>query len=102
MVEVTGEKLIALAKAGKPTRMIAAELGTTMSAIRTKASKLGLVLPVGFKSYTQADIDLAYQMKAAGMTGKQIAEKLDDPPISEATVYRILSNESPHGRWYEC
>lgn len=89
------ERLIQMIKKGYSPKVIAAELGVSVGAIRSKARKMGLVLPVGYKSYSQEDIDLAYQMKAAGMTNAQIAEKLDDPPVSVNTVNRILVNESP-------
>lgn len=87
--------LITRVKEKTPARMIAWELGVTMNAVRIKAAHLGLSLPSGNRSYTQDDIDLAYQMKDAGFSVNQIAEKLDGPPISAHTVRRILSIESP-------
>ncbi|MGT3827038.1 hypothetical protein ACUUMB_15060 [Enterobacter kobei] len=87
--------LIQMAKACTPVNEIAKTLEATPAAIRVKASTLGLVLPHGQKRYSQADVDLAYQMKAAGFSVRNIAAKLDDPPISVHTVRRILSNESP-------
>lgn len=89
------DHLLRMVKAGKPARVIADELGITINALRIKAKKMGLSFRYGLKSYGQDDVDLAYQMKAAGMTNAQIAEKLDDPPISVNTVNRILVNESP-------
>ncbi|MFV0261367.1 MAG: hypothetical protein ACK5JN_02860 [Kluyvera sp.] len=87
--------LVQRAKTSVPVEQIARELGATPAAVRVKASTLGLVLPKGRKSYSQLDIDLAHQMKNAGFRMRQIAAKLDDPPISIGTVRRILSNESP-------
>ncbi|MCY1697166.1 hypothetical protein OVA10_03560 [Lelliottia sp. SL45] len=88
-------QLIQMAKACTSVNEMAKQLGATPAAIRVKASTLGLVLPNGQKRYSQLDVDLAYQMKAAGFSVRNIAAKLDDPPISVHTVRRILSNESP-------
>lgn len=88
-------KLIRLAKEKAPVNIIAEKLGITVPAVRVKACNLKIQLRGGKKSYSQLDIDLAYQMHEAGFSARKIAAKLDDPPISLCTVRRILSNESP-------